>query len=42
MFKSVDPNEIKGNNIVPESILNSQMFFSSMRLILQFLRNKLK
>lgn len=38
----MDPNEIKVNNLVPESILNSQMFFNSIRLILQFLKNKLK
>lgn len=39
---NIDPNEIKGINLIPESILNSQMFFSSLKLILQFLRNKLK
>jgi hypothetical protein len=33
---------IKANNLVPENILNSQMYFSSLRLVLQFLRNKLK
>ena len=42
MVKDIDPNELKSSNLVPESIRNSELYFSSMRLVLQFLRNKLK
>ena len=36
----MDPTTIK--SFIPESISNSEMFIESLKLIMQFLRNKLK
>jgi hypothetical protein len=36
----MDPTTIK--SFIPESISNSHMFIESLKLIMQFLRNKLK
>ncbi len=36
----MDPTTIK--SFIPESISNSEMFIESLKLVMQFMRNKLK
>lgn len=38
-----DIDEIKeGSSIIPESIMNSEVYLASLGMVIQFLRNKLK